>query len=167
MIIDIADAARSTGEEFTAEYHGALPGIDFLGERYEFPDGVYVTVSWRYDGEGVIVTGRFQAECPVTCARCLADFTYTIGFQFAEYYKKQPEEGMYAYQDDVIDLTQMLEDNVVINLPTKLLCREDCKGLCSQCGADLNKESCGCSSVADETSPFAGLLRLHDDDEEV
>jgi uncharacterized protein len=167
MKIDIADAVRNTGEEFTTEYNGMFPGIDFLGERYEFPDGVHVTAGWRYDGEGIIVMGRFKAETPVTCARCLEDFTYTIGFNFAEYYNRQPEEGEYAYQDEIIDLTQMLEDNVVVNLPTKLLCREDCKGLCSQCGANLNKGSCACSPVADETNPFAGLLRLHDQDEEV
>jgi uncharacterized protein len=157
MKIDIADAVRNTGEEFTAEYHGPLPGIDFLGERYEFPDGVHVRAGWRYDGEGVIVTGRFEAKAPVTCARCLADFTYTIGFSFAEYYKKQPEEGAYAYQDETIDLGAMLEDNVVVNLPTKLLCREDCKGLCSRCGADLNLGSCGCAPETDEANPFAGL----------
>jgi uncharacterized protein len=167
MKIDIADAVRNMGEEFTAEYHGALPGIDFLGERYEFPDGVHVTAGWRYDGEGIIIMGHFHAECPVACARCLENFTYTIGFNFAEYYKKEPEEGAYAYQDETIDLTQMLEDNVVVNLPIKLLCREDCAGLCSQCGADLNKGSCKCSPEVDEMGLFAGLSKLYDEDEEV
>ncbi len=160
MKIDIADAVRNTGEEFTAEYDGAFPGIEFLGERYDFPDGVHVTADWRHDGEGIIVTGRFEAETPVTCARCLADFTYMIGFRFAEYYKKQPEEGMYAYQDEMIDLTPMLEDNVVVNLPTKLLCREDCKGLCSQCGADLNKGTCSCAPEMESSNPFAELNGL-------
>ena len=160
MIIDIADAVRNTGEEFTAEYDGAFPGIEFLGERYDFPNGVHVTADWRYDGEGIIVMGRFEAKTPVTCARCLADFTYTIGFRFAEYYKKQPEEGVYAYQDETIDLSAMLEDNVVVNLPTKLLCHEDCKGLCSQCGADLNQEKCSCASHTEILSPLAELNRL-------
>ena len=157
MKINIADAVKSMGEEFTAEYDGAFPEIEFLGERYEFPSGVHVAAGWRYDGEGIIVTGRFEAETPVTCARCLTDFTYTIGFKFAEYYKKQPEEGMYAYQDEIIDLIPMLEDNVVVNLPTKLLCYEDCKGLCSQCGADLNQGRCNCGTELDESSPFSVL----------
>ena len=160
MKIDIADAVRNMGEEFTAEYDGTFPGIDFLGERYEFPDGVHVTAGWRYDGEGIIVTGRFQADTPVTCARCLENFMYTIGFRFSEYYKKQPGEGEYAYQDEIIDLTPMLEDNVVVNLPTKLLCREDCKGLCSHCGADLNKGNCKCGPEVGEPGPFAGLGRF-------
>ena len=167
MKIDIADAVRNTGEEFTSEYQGAMPGIDFLGERYDFPDGVHVTAGWRYDGEGIIVTGSFKAETPVTCARCLAGFKYTIGVKFAEYYKKQPEEGTYAYEGEIIDLTTMLEDNVVVNLPTKLLCREDCKGLCSRCGADLNLGRCNCGTEADEASPFSGLSKLYDEDEEV
>jgi uncharacterized protein len=166
MKIDIADAVRNTGEEVTAEYHGAMPGIEFLGERYDFPDGVHVTAGWRYDGEGVIMTGHFMAESPVNCARCLETFAYNIGFDFAEYYKEQPEEGMYAYQGEMIDLTQMLEDNVVINLPTKLLCRQDCKGLCSRCGADLNAGSCSCLE-AEEANRFSGLSKLYDDDEEV
>ena len=157
MKIDIADAVRNTGEEFTSEYHGAMSGIEFLGEQYDFPDGVHVTAGWRYDGEGIIVMGSFKAETPVNCARCLAGFKYTIGFSFAEYYKKQPEEGMYAYKDEIIDLCAMLEDNVVVNLPTKLLCREDCKGLCSQCGADLNLGCCSCDSEMESASPFAEL----------
>lgn len=157
MKIDIADAVRNTGEEFTTEYNGAFPEIEFLGERYEFPDGVHVTAGWRYDGEGIIVTGRFQSQTPVICARCLEGFKYTIGFKFAEYYKKQPEEGVYAYQDEIIDLTQMLEDNVVVNLPTKLLCRDECKGLCTHCGTDLNLGRCNCVPQADDANPFAGL----------
>ena len=157
MKIDIADAVCSTGEEFSSEYHGAMPGIEFLGEKYDFPDGIHVTASWRYDSEGIIVTGSFKADTPVTCARCLETFTYTISFRFAEYYKKQPEEGMYGYKDETIDLLPMLEDNVVVNLPTKVICREDCKGLCSHCGADLNKGRCSCSAEPDNTSPFAQI----------
>lgn len=160
MKIDIADAVREEGEEFSSEYHDPFGGIEFLGERYDFPDGVHVAASWRYDGDGVIVTGRFEGESPVRCARCLAEFKYKIGFDFAEYYKKQPEEGMYAYQDETIDLTQMLEDNVVLGLPTKLLCREDCKGLCSRCGADLNKGTCSCVPEGEGSNPFAELNRL-------
>ena len=49
----------------------------------------------------------------------LAEFTYAIGADFAEYYKKQPERRMRTRT--TIDLTQMLEDNVVMNLPTKRL----------------------------------------------
>ncbi len=165
MKIDIAEAVRNEGELFTSEYHGAFDGIDFLGERYEFPQGIRVRADYRFDGEGCIVTGRFDADATVNCARCLKAFLYSIGFDFAEYYKKQPEEGEYAYQDDTIELDQCLEDNVVLNLPTRFLCREDCKGLCSQCGKDLNEGECGCQPKVDPANPFFGLSKLYDDEE--
>jgi uncharacterized protein len=165
MDISITEALKSEGELYSTEFHGAFTEIDFLGERYEFPQGVDVTADYRYDGEGVIVTGRFDAQATVNCARCLKPFLYTIGFGFAEYYKKQPEEGEYEFHGESIELDRMLEDNVVVNLPTRFLCREDCKGLCSHCGKDLNEGDCDCLPEADKANPFASLSKLYDDEE--
>lgn len=165
MNIDITEAIRNEGELFTSEYHSAFGSIDFLGERYDFPQGINVRTDYRYDGEGVIVSGRFDAEATVNCARCLKPFLYTIGFEFAEYYKKQPEEGEYEFHDESVELDRMLEDNVVVNLPTRFLCTEDCKGLCSHCGKDLNEGECGCLYEADKPNLFSSLSKLYDDEE--
>lgn len=165
MNLDIAQALDNEGELYTSEYHGAFEGVDFLGERYDFPQGIDVTADYRFDGEGVIVTGRFDAQATVNCARCLKPFLYTIGFEFAEYYKKQPEEGEYEFNGESIELDRMLENNVVVNLPARFLCREDCKGLCSHCGKDLNEGKCGCLPEADSANPFSSLSKLYDDEE--
>lgn len=165
MNIDLREALLNEGDLYSSEYHGTFAGIDFLGERYDFPQGIDVAADYRYDGEGVIVTGRFNAKATVNCARCLKPFLYTIGFHFAEYYKKQPEEGEYEFAGETIELDRMLEDNVVVNLPTRFLCREDCKGLCSHCGKDLNEGECGCRPEMDPDNPFAGLSKLYDDEE--
>jgi uncharacterized protein len=167
MNIDIREALLCEGELYTSDYHGAFAGIDFLGEHYDFPQGIDVSASYCCDGvEGVIVTGRFDAQATVHCARCLEPFLYTIGFQFAEYYKKQPEEGEYEFAGETIELDRMLEDNVVANLPTRVLCREDCKGLCSHCGKDLNEGECGClPEVEEPDNAFVGLSKLYNDEE--
>lgn len=165
MNIDITGAIKNEGELYTSDYHGAFAEIDFLGERYDFPQGIDVTADYRFDGEGVIVSGQFDAQATVHCARCLKPFLYTIGFEFAEYYKKQPEEGEYEFHGESIELDRMLEDNVVVNLPTRFLCREDCKGLCSHCGKDLNEGECGCLPEPDKANPFSSLSKLYDDEE--
>ena len=165
MNLDITEALKNEGELYTSEYHGAFKGIDFLGECYDFPQGIDVTADYRFDGEGVIVSGRFDAQATVNCARCLKPFLYTIGFRFAEYYKKQPEEGEYEFHGESIELDRMLEDNVVVNLPARFLCREECKGLCSHCGKDLNEGECGCLPEADSANPFSSLSKLYDDEE--
>lgn len=165
MNLDITEALKNEGELYTSEYHGAFKGIDFLGECYDFPQGIDVSADYRFDGEGVIVSGRFDAQATVNCARCLKPFLYTIGFRFAEYYKKQPEEGEYEFHGESIELDRMLEDNVVVNLPARFLCREECKGLCSHCGKDLNEGECGCLPEADSANPFSSLSKLYDDEE--
>ena len=165
MNLDITEALKNEGELYTSEYHGAFKGIDFLGECYDFPQGIDVTADYRFDGEGVIVSGRFDAQATVNCARCLKPFLYTIGFRFAEYYKKQPEEGEYEFHGESIELDRMLEDNVVVNLPTRFLCKEECKGLCSHCGKDLNEGECGCLPEADSANPFSSLSKQYDDEE--
>ena len=144
MKIDIAQAVRNEGEVYSKTYDGAMDSIKFLGGNYVFPNGIRINANYQSDGEGIVATGSFCGEVNISCARCLKEVLYTVDFEFAEYYKEQQEDGVYTYTGNVIDLTTMLKDNVVINLPVKVLCKQECKGLCSACGQDLNVGECGC-----------------------
>ncbi len=165
MKISIADALQNEGEAFTARVRGPMAPVDCGSESYAFPNGVSVEAEYRFDGEGITVTGSFKAETPVECARCLKPISYPVALEFTEYYSRQPEEGMYAFSGEELDLDQMLGDNLVLNLPMRFLCREGCKGLCPLCGKDLNQGKCGCKPAIDETNPFYGLSKLNDDEE--
>jgi uncharacterized protein len=166
MNIDIADAVRNEGEVYTALYDGPLQSVDFMGEHFEFP-AVHTEAEYRFDGEGLSIDGSLNAEIDTECSRCLEKLRYPINIEFSEYYKKQAveEDGIYSYESDIIDLTKMLQDNVIINLPMRFLCREDCKGLCSNCGTDLNKSDCGCG-VAEKEGPLSRLREFSNDREE-
>ena len=165
MKIDIADAVRNEGEVYEQSYNGPFDSVEFVGQSYDFDGGVQVDATYFYDGEGISVAGSFQADVSVACSRCLKPFLYTVAFGFSEYYKEQSEDGVYEYKGDVVDLDQMLQDNVIMTLPGKFLCRQDCKGLCSHCGQDLNESECGCGSKVDEDNPFYSLSKLYDDEE--
>ncbi|MGI5849162.1 MAG: YceD family protein [Christensenellales bacterium] len=166
MKIDISETVRNVGEIYTEVYDGPLDGFDFMGEHFSFPDGIHVRADYYYDGKGVVVNGRFSSDVPVLCSRCLKAFVYPVCFEFREYYKEQPkEDDSYPYMADIIDLDRMLQDNVILCLPPKFLCKDDCKGLCGVCGADLNKGGCSCGSEPDESNPFFGLSKLHNNEE--
>ncbi len=165
MKINIADALQSEGEAFEARYTGPMEPVDCGSESYAFPDGVQVIVEYRFDGEGVIVTGSFKGQTPVECARCLKPVQYTVSLKFAEYFSRQPEEGMYEFAGEELGLDRMIGDNVILTLPMRFLCREDCEGLCPLCGKDLNEGPCGCKPQIDVTNPFYGLSQLNDDEE--
>ncbi len=165
MKIDINDVLVSEGEVFSSEYTGSFPGAEFLGQRYEFGSGVHVKADYFLEKQDIVVTGSFEGDTTVSCSKCLKEFEYTVSFKFTEYYKKSPEETDYAYVGYGIDLTQMLQDNLILSLPSRHVCEQTCKGLCSTCGCDMNKQQCECKQLMNETNPFYGLSELIDDEE--
>lgn len=117
-----------------------------------------ITVVREY--KNIRVTGRITAPLALSCSRCLADYTSFVDTNFTLFLRK---EGAVAasvedecelgemdlmsstYSGDDIDLTHEIEEQVVLEIPSKPLCKEDCLGLCHNCGIDLNTSSCSCS----------------------
>ena len=165
MKIDVAKALMNEGEVFSAAVSGVLADIEHMGERYSFAGPAHAEADYWFDGEGMTVNGRFSAKITVVCSRCLKEILYPVDFRFTEHYKESLEDGVYPYTGDEIDLDRMLCDNVVLSLPLKFLCSEDCKGLCGICGKDLNNGQCGCTNEVDAKNPFYSLSKLYDDEE--
>ncbi len=89
------------------------------------------------------------------CSRCLREFLQQIKFEINEIFAQSqmkeffPEEvELFPIENDSIDLFPMLRQLIVLSLPFKPLCSEECKGICPRCGADLNEGSCGCGEDA-------------------
>ncbi len=103
------------------------------------------TVSWEFQTE--ITLG-------IPCDRCLNEVSYAVILNVMEevdFEHLDKTDGEFSYLDDKsLDLDVLIFDEVVPKLPSKLLCREDCKGLCPVCGTNLNEKECGCDrTVAD------------------
>lgn len=126
--------------------------------------------------ELVEVEGGIQATARLTCGRCLASFDYPMQIEFALTYtgdrpgdaenteaedreQDAGEAGLIYFQGEEIDLTEGIQEQVILSLPLRPLCREACRGLCARCGADLNQERCRCPALPAE-SPFVALGRL-------
>jgi uncharacterized protein len=95
---------------------------------------------------GILVRGPVRGRFSVTCSRCLAETVHDFTFEAAEVYRLPGdvwEEG-YVIEDEHIDLSLLVRDTVLTNLPFNPLCRPDCRGLCPQCGADQNADPCDC-----------------------
>jgi uncharacterized protein len=116
--------------------------------------------------EGILVTGRVQAQAGFDCARCLKPVPATLEVELCELYtapghEAPPEEESYRVEGLEIDLEPMLRDAVALAMPLKPVCSEDCKGICATCGKDLNTGGCGCSE--EELDPrWAALSDLRD-----
>ncbi len=83
----------------------------------------------------------------VTCSRCLDRYSTNIELSISEEYtnnQMQESEDVILVADSSIDLEQVIKENILLSLPIKKLCSEDCKGLCQNCGVNLNKGNCDC-----------------------
>lgn len=93
--------------------------------------------------QGILVQGEFQGRTPAECVRCLSGFEQPLHTTFDELYafdqRSVTESGLILPEDANIDLEPLVRDYLLIEMPISPLCREDCKGLCSICGQNLNE----------------------------
>lgn len=107
-----------------------------------------------------IVEGVLSTKLVMSCSRCLRPVDTALKVEYAERYRlvsqqgddddeaKEEDEDIVEVSEDKLDLRPYVEEAFVLSLPYAPLCSEACKGLCSQCGADLNERECGCSREA-------------------
>jgi uncharacterized protein len=122
--------------------------------------------------DGLLVRGELAVEVEASCARCLAPISEQVVAEVAELFHDparvdvqdlaELDEG-YEIGDGHIDLDALLRDALAPALPWRPLCREDCRGLCAQCGIDRNTGGCDCRD-APQDGRWAALegLRLAD-----
>lgn len=113
--------------------------------------------------QGLFVLGKFSADTKLECVRCLREFNYSLSWDFTELYaftKKSVSESELLVPDDAhIDLAPLIREYAVLEIPINPLHTPECKGLCIECGQDLNLKDCGHSQDRDE-SPFSALKKL-------
>ena len=158
-MLDTRELGRRPGSQrkltFSAEAPAEL-GIEILG----VPEGSQVEVDLRLEAvmEGVLVTGSAKAALEGECARCLEPITDTIAVDFQELFvyddepdrshrptssprgrneRSDQDDDVNRLEGDLLDLEPALRDAVVLALPFQPLCRDDCPGLCVECGARL------------------------------
>jgi uncharacterized protein len=110
---------------------------------------------------GIEVAGTVTAPWVGICRRCTVPLSGELRVEVRERFAPGPvsEDDMYPIADDTIDLGPMVRDAVVLELPMAPLCREDCAGLCPQCGADRNEGACGCIAPRDARWANLDVLR--------
>ena len=109
-------------------------------------------VAGEFYNRAGIVTLKYTVSCTldVVCDRCLTELKrdYSYDFSHTVVPSLQSEGDIYdtylVAQHDSIDMNETAISDLLLMLPTKMLCREDCKGLCDICGCNLNERTCNC-----------------------
>lgn len=163
-----------TGDEpFLGEISANLTADD---PASALPQAPAITAEVRLDREGkqVTVEGRARATIRPPCARCLTGVSIELAPEFhlvllpnvatteggAEIELAENELDEFSYVNDEVDVASIINEQLLLERPYKVLCAEDCRGLCPSCGTNLNEvASCGCPEQP-KSLAFAALADL-------
>nr|MBQ8252857.1 DUF177 domain-containing protein [Lachnospiraceae bacterium] len=153
MLYNLTDIFSSEGKEekLTTAYEAKVVTV----QSEEFPicecSGLSLTLTNKVKGE-VLLKGRISLVCEIPCGRCLKPVRVPLELELEENLKESmigtPEaaDEMSFVEGYELDTDALVGNEILINWPMKVLCREDCKGICTVCGKDLNEGDCGCDT---------------------
>ena len=128
--------------------------IDKLYDGYEyinFSKPIILKGSFSLVEDIIILNGRLTTEFTIACSRCLENFNYPIDIEVKEQFSRNKENedaDVILIESDKLDITDIIENNIYLALPFARLCKENCKGLCQNCGIDLNHSTCSCEDLS-------------------
>jgi uncharacterized protein len=130
-------------------------GIELTPEVNREPLVIYCELA--KNGDMISAKGWVKSRMLLTCGRCLKEFEAPFKSFFEVHYRPQPDEMVETeegfpegemevvyFQGDILDIGDQIRQTVLLSVPMRALCKDDCRGLCGSCGRDLNSESCDC-----------------------
>ncbi|MBK5240944.1 YceD family protein [Clostridium sp.] len=166
MVIDVSEIFGNKNRR--KEIH-----LDFQKDKFwydnefiQFSKPVVLNLIFKPIDHEMELTGSIETELLLECSRCLETFSHSINIEFNERLSKtlhNEDEDIIFIKDDRLDLNEIVENNIISMLPIKKLCNKDCKGLCHQCGINLNHNTCKCE-IDDIDPRFAKLKKMFSTD---
>ena len=142
-----------------------------VDERVSLSEPATVNGIVRLAGNQVFVDGHVDTRVQVECDRCLKPVELPVNADFAlEYISDsdyesgraaaeltEAEMSVSVFDGQAIDVDEVVKEQVLLAVPSRMLCREDCQGICPECGKDRNTGDCGCTT--DDTDPRWAALK--------
>ncbi|MCL6448411.1 MAG: DUF177 domain-containing protein [Armatimonadetes bacterium] len=144
--VDVSFLKENPGETIHLELAGPLKPIGEGAEKIAFPEPVRVELELTGTETAILAKGAVHAAVRLNCARCLEPFNLPLHVPFEEvyYFAGKGEEDWVFFEGPAIDLEPEITRAILLEIPMKAVCREDCRGFCPDCGRNLNLEDCRC-----------------------
>ena len=140
------------------------------GRDFRFPPLLDVRLAYYRSGRELFFRGAVGGMIEGHCGRCLKSYAFPLKKEFDFVLTPDPslvkskelnrdEMGLSFYRGEEINLSPLIREQVLLALPTRPLCDDECRGLCPSCGSDLNDEACLCASSTSDprTAVFRGM----------
>lgn len=164
MLINLTEVLTSAGKEHCETVQLEANTVSVMGNVYRICEKEPVLFSFANLENGkALMSGSVKLFLEMSCDRCLKPVMETVEFSF-EQELYSPEFSGETEQDDLswmtdyeLDTEAFLNSEILINMPIKVLCKPECKGICRVCGHDLNEGECGCDTFVPD--PRMALIK--------
>lgn len=150
MLIDLSTLISDNSKTCTVDTEIEAKTFDINGFKYPYEDGK-VNILFKCEDGKLKIIGQIKATIVMSCDRCLSDvkkqfdIAYNNEIDMNETGLQTGADEEYPFIEDKQFCTeQFVYNEILTRLPMKVLCKEDCKGLCPKCGQNLNNGSCDC-----------------------
>lgn len=146
--LEFSQALEAPNKEFELSENVTLDIEEDVFYPHKILGEASVNLKYFVDYDSILhLSGNIRVPCKFLCDRCGSSFERNLYLELNEQISpKMSEEDELSYDMPIIDLQKVISSYVLLNFPSKVLCREDCKGLCMHCGANLNEGNCDCSN---------------------
>lgn len=152
MFLDVKPILRTPGKSLGFQFELDLSDVEFAG-RYPISRSVHVEGNVQNSADVLSLHMLATSTLDAVCDRCGKAFLQEKEVPFtcllAEQLENEDNDEIVLLEDGAVDLTDLARTAFILDMDTKTLCSEDCKGLCPRCGADLNLGPCSCKKELD------------------
>ena len=151
LLVNVAELLRRPGSEKQVDTVLTAEELALPGPRIAPDADVGVSARLASMTDGIVVTARLSVPWHDTCRRCLAELDEAIDITVHELYQVLvTTEDAFPIIGEQIDLTLMVRESILLELPLAPLCRADCAGICPTCGENRNDHPCSCEAVVSD-----------------
>ena len=154
MLINLTDVFTSVGKDRRESLAYEPDFYSFMGNKYRICEKSPLEMSFSNVGTGkVLIKGELKLVLEIPCDRCLQMVNVPLEVAFeqevlspdaiTDQNEKDEQDFMLGYE---LDVEAFVNSEILVNMPVKVLCKPGCKGICKQCGHNLNEGECGCDT---------------------
>ena len=169
MMMDISQALKNPGQYYPFKAELELPEVEVLDDPVRFTS-VRLKGTFTGAGDSVRMMGTISADVESRCALCLEPVSTHVEAEVDVSFYKDPDpedDEAFPLNGYRVDVQPVAEEALVLEIPMRFLCSEDCKGICPVCGTNRNIAPCTCQEGGERQNPFSALSELLTEDEEV
>ena len=147
MNINISAVSGRREASFPFSFEEKLDGLGGYSQEAVFTTPVSLDGEVIKEGDIYYINGKGTVGMSMPCDRCLEPVSFSVDFELNEKFSSNAsyDEEIETFSGDSIDLTSIVIRNILAVLPMKVVCSDDCKGICDRCGTNLNRGTCDCA----------------------